>query len=60
MSIDILITGARVVDGTGNPWWYGDVAIQGDRIAAVTPPGLIAPDQAGEVVDAQGMVVCPG
>ncbi|HET7079150.1 MAG TPA: D-aminoacylase [Chloroflexia bacterium] len=60
MSIDILITGARVVDGTGNPWWYGDVAIQGDRIATVTPPGLISPDQTGEVVDARGMVVCPG
>jgi dihydroorotase/N-acyl-D-amino-acid deacylase len=60
MNIDILITGGRVVAGTGNPWCYGDVAIQGDRIAAVAPPGLISRDQAGEVVDARGMVVCPG
>jgi dihydroorotase/N-acyl-D-amino-acid deacylase len=60
MSIDTLITGGRVVDGTGNPWCYGDVAIRGDRIADVTPPGLIPPSQAREVVDAHGMVICPG
>ena len=56
----VLITGGRVVDGTGNPWFYGDVAIAGDRIAAITPPGVIDPDQAAEVVDATGLVVCPG
>src|SRR5690348_17068501 len=60
MSIDILIAGGRVVDGTGNPWRYGDVAIQGDRIADITPPGQISSEQAREVVDAGGMVVCPG
>lgn len=57
---DVLITGAQVVDGTGNPWFYGDVAIQGDRIEAITQPGAIAPEQAASVVDATGMVVCPG
>ena len=56
----VLITGARVVDGTGNPWVYGDVAIAGDRIAAVAPPGRIDPSSVGEVVDGDGMVVCPG
>jgi N-acyl-D-amino-acid deacylase len=60
MSIDILIAGGRVVDGTGNPWRYGDVALRGDRIADITPPGQIPPEQAREVVDARGMVVCPG
>jgi N-acyl-D-amino-acid deacylase len=60
MSIDILITGGRIVDGTGNPWRYGDIAIQGDRIADITPPGQIPPAQAREHVDARGMVVCPG
>jgi N-acyl-D-amino-acid deacylase len=60
MSIDMLITGGRIVDGTGNPWRYGDIAIEGDRIADITPPGQIAPEQARECVDARGMVVCPG
>lgn len=57
---DVLIQGARVIDGTGNPWRYGDVALQGDRIAAIAPPGSIAAENCGEVVDATGMVVCPG
>jgi len=60
MSIDMLISGGRIVDGTGNPWRYGDIAIQGDRIADITMPGQIRPEQARERVDARGMVVCPG
>ena len=59
-SFDVLIRGARVVDGTGNPWFHGDVAIHADRIAAIAPPGLIAPEQAMDVVNAAGLVVCPG
>jgi len=59
-TFDVLIRGAQVVDGTGNPWFYGDVALQADRIAAIVSPGQIAPEQAGDVVDATGMVVCPG
>jgi N-acyl-D-amino-acid deacylase len=60
MSIDCLITGGRVVDGTGNPWRYADIAIEGERIADITRPGQIAPEQAREVVDARNMIVCPG
>lgn len=60
MLADLLIAGGRVVDGSGNPWCYADVAIQGDRIVAVAPPGQIGPAQARQVVDARGMVVCPG
>ena len=36
---DILIHGGRIVNGTGNPWFSGDVGITGDRIAAVGRPG---------------------
>jgi N-acyl-D-amino-acid deacylase len=57
---DVLISGAKVIDGSGNPWFYGDVAISGERIAAVEPRGRINPDSATEVVDGSGMVVCPG
>lgn len=59
-TIDVLIRNGKVVDGAGNPWLIGDVAIAGDRIVDVTPPGMIPDEQAGEVVDATGMVVCPG
>lgn len=57
---NVLIRGARVVDGTGNPWFYGDVALSGDCVAEVVPAGSIAPGEAHEVVEAKGMVVCPG
>jgi len=58
--IDVLIRGARVVDGTGNPWFYGDVALAGERISAITTPGAVPVEWARTVVEAQGMVVCPG
>ncbi len=57
---DVLIVGGTVVDGTGNPWFSGDVAIQGERIVAVAPAGRLDPSVAREVVDARGMVVSPG
>jgi len=55
---DILISNARIVDGTGNPWYRGSVGIAGDRIAYVGPsvPGL----NAQRVIDANGQVVAPG
>jgi N-acyl-D-amino-acid deacylase len=55
---DVLITNARIVDGTGNPWYRGSVATIGDRIAYVGPsiPGL----NARRVIDANGQVVAPG
>ena len=55
---DILITNARIVDGTGNPWYRGSVATLGDRIAYVGPsiPGLTA----RRVIDAHDQVVAPG
>ena len=59
-AIEVLIRGARIIDGTGNPWRYGDVALSGDRIAALAPPGSLAIEGAREVVDATGLVVCPG
>src|ERR671927_95863 len=39
---------------------YRGGGLTGDRIAAITPPGQIDPGNAAEVVDATGMVVCPG
>src|SRR5262249_3880843 len=57
---DIVILGGRVVDGTGNAWFHGDVALQGDRIARVAPAGRLGNVAARERIDANGLVVCPG
>jgi N-acyl-D-amino-acid deacylase len=60
MNVDVLIRGARVVDGTGNPWFHGDVALAGERVLDVLPAGSISAGRAREVVDGSGMAVCPG
>jgi dihydroorotase/N-acyl-D-amino-acid deacylase len=54
---DLLIRGGRIVDGTGSPWYRGDVAVRGDRIAAV---GLLPGARARDTIDATGLVVAPG
>jgi N-acyl-D-aspartate/D-glutamate deacylase len=54
---DVLIRGGRIVDGTGNPWFAGDVAIKGGRIAAV---GNLAAATATRRTDAAGRIVAPG
>ena len=59
-NIDVLIRGAQVVDGTGNPWYYGDIAIGGGHVLGVVPPGRIPAEAAREVVDAAEKVICPG
>ena len=55
---EVVIFGARVIDGSGNPWIYGDVVLRGDSIFGVLPPG--AAGRGPSAVDATGMAVCPG
>lgn len=55
-----LITNGRIVDGSGNAWFYGDVLIDGERIARVAPAGTISKDGVDEIVDAEDHVVSPG
>jgi CubicO group peptidase (beta-lactamase class C family) len=57
---DVVILGGRVVDGTGNPWFAGDVGIRGDRIAAIRPAGRLRGAEARLTIDANGRVVAPG
>jgi dihydroorotase/N-acyl-D-amino-acid deacylase len=57
---DLVITHAKIVDGTGNPWFYGDVGVHGDRIVRVAPDGALRDATAGTRVDAHGMVLAPG
>jgi N-acyl-D-aspartate/D-glutamate deacylase len=54
---DLLIRNGRIVDGSGNPWFSGDVAVVGDRIAAV---GRVLAGKAKRTIDAQGLIVAPG
>jgi dihydroorotase/N-acyl-D-amino-acid deacylase len=54
---DLIIMNGRIIDGTGNPWFYGDVAIRGDRIIKV---GRVGPARAARRIDARGLVVAPG
>ena len=54
---DVLIRNGRIVDGTGAPWFRGDVGINGDRIAAV---GSLAGASATTTIDARNLVVAPG
>ncbi len=57
---DIVIGNGRIVDGTGNAWFWGDLAIRGDRIARVAPRGLLAGTPTKHFIDAKGLVVAPG
>ena len=60
LDYDVVIFGGRIMDGTGNPWFYGDVGLRGDRIASITPPGLLADATARQRVNASGRIVAPG
>jgi dihydroorotase/N-acyl-D-amino-acid deacylase len=57
---DMVITNGRIVDGTGNAWFWGDVGIRGDRIARIAPRGMLSSASTGRRIDAGGMVVAPG
>src|SRR6185503_15496463 len=59
-SYDVIIENGRIVDGTGNPWFYGDVGIRGDRIVSVTPAGALRTSTASQRIDARGLMVAPG
>nr|WP_236715018.1 amidohydrolase family protein [Nonomuraea pusilla] len=54
---DVVISGGRVLDGTGAPPFRADVAVRGDRIAAV---GRLGEARAATVIDASGRLVAPG
>jgi N-acyl-D-aspartate/D-glutamate deacylase len=57
---DTLIVGACLVDGTGAPPVFADVAVRAGLIAAIAPAGELAHWQAGTVIEAEGRVLAPG
>lgn len=56
MAYDLKITNGRIVDGTGAPGYRGDVGIQEGKVVALGN----APDRAGQTIDAENRIVCPG
>jgi N-acyl-D-amino-acid deacylase len=56
-SYDIVITNGRLIDGTGNPWFSGDVGIKAGKIVKI---GKLDPKSGKRVIDAKGMAVSPG
>src|SRR5262252_7584098 len=54
---DIVIYGGRLIDGSGNPWFYGDIAIKNGKIASI---GKINPSLGQRAIAAKGRVVTPG
>jgi dihydroorotase/N-acyl-D-amino-acid deacylase len=57
---DVVIEGGWIVDGTGNAAFPGDVAIRGDVIVRIAPPGMLSGARARRRIDASGRVVAPG
>ncbi|MDA1052643.1 MAG: D-aminoacylase [Planctomycetota bacterium] len=56
-SYDLVLRNGRIIDGTGNPWCSGDVAIRGDRVVAI---GRVERIRAKREIDATGLVIAPG
>ena len=54
---DILIRNGKIIDGTGNNWYYGNLAVKDGRIIAV---GREVEMQATRIIDAKGLIVSPG
>src|ERR1051325_8935325 len=56
-SFDIVITNGHIIDGTGSPWYSGDIGIRDGKIAAI---GNLSDSRRARTVDAKGKVVAPG
>ena len=57
VDFDILIKNGKIVNGTGNPWFYGDIGIKADTIVEI---GNLAGKRAAKTIDAKDMVISPG
>jgi N-acyl-D-amino-acid deacylase len=54
---DLVITNGHIIDGTGSPWYSGDLGIRGGRVAAI---GNLSAASRSRTIDAHSMVVAPG
>jgi N-acyl-D-amino-acid deacylase len=56
-SFDLIITSGHIIDGTGSPWYSGDIGIRDGKVAAI---GNLSTATSKRTIDAHGMVVAPG
>jgi N-acyl-D-amino-acid deacylase len=56
-SYDLVITNARIVDGSGNPWFRADVGVKDGRIVRI---GRLRTSDAPQTIDAKGQILAPG
>jgi len=57
MAYDIIINNGKIIDGAGNPWYWGEIGIENGKITKIAPK---IKDDAKKVIDANGLIVCPG
>jgi len=57
MTADIVIKNGKIIDGTGNPWFRGDLGITDGKISKI---GHLGKDHGAKVIDAHYLIVCPG
>lgn len=56
MEFDLIIKNGKIIDGAGNPWYYGDVGVKDGKIKVISRLG----DNAKKIIDAKGLFVAPG
>ncbi|MBS1530190.1 MAG: D-aminoacylase [Bacteroidetes bacterium] len=54
---DIILRNGNVIDGAGNPWFYGDVGIIKDKVVTI---GNLSDAKASKIIDVSGLIVAPG
>lgn len=57
MAYDIIIKNGKIIDGAGNPWYLGEIGVENGKITKIAPK---IKDDAKKVIDANGLIVCPG
>src|ERR1700741_4610353 len=54
---DIILRNGKIIDGAGNPWFYGDVGISKDKIFNIV---VLSKEKADKIIDATGLIIAPG
>jgi len=57
MSCDVVLANGRIIDGCGNPWFWGDLGIQNGRVVVIAPPGTL---QGRKTLRIDGRFIAPG